>query len=103
MLGFIRMLQDVYSVYDKNLMLEVLRDVLEDKVGFSWQNAKAFFRSTALEVERGKLKWIDSAIIQKCRFIQCRINKSTDDTNMVPIKSTKQLPQGSSRCADFHT
>ena len=102
-LGFIRMLQDVDSVYDKDLMLEVLRDILEDSVDFSWQNAKAFFRSTALQVEQGKLKWSDYEVIQKRRFIQCRVNKSTNNAMVVPKKSTKQLSQGSSCCAAFQT
>ena len=76
-LGYVRMLRDSDSQFDNSIMLEMLENLMEDTIDFKWSNAKAFFRSVGLEIERGKLSWDNAMEIQKRRLIQCRVVKST--------------------------
>ena len=72
-LGYIRMLRDADSNFNLHIMMEILEDLLEDTDDFSWKNVKGYYKSLALAIEQGKLKWEDTAAIQKRRFTQCRV------------------------------
>ena len=100
MLGFICMLLDSGSEFDMHVMLEVAKDLLEDSIDFSWGNARAFYKATALDIEKGKLRWEDSNVIQKRRLVQCRVYKPVNNVSkpMGEKKSPKQMPQGFSSC-----
>ena len=101
-LGYIRMINDRHSVYDSQVMWNLLEDLLEDAIDFSWTNAKAFYKSTGLEVERGLLSWNDLEAIHKRRMIQSRIYRPNVNAN-VEKKTPKQMPPGSSCCALYQT
>ena len=101
-LGYIRMLRDADSKFNLPVMLEILEDLLEDAVDFSWKNVKGYFRSLGLDVEKGKMKWEDTAAIQKRRFTKCRVFKP-NTTSSSETKFVKTMPQGGSCCRLFQT
>ena len=99
-LGYIRMLRDADSKFNLHVMLEILEDLLEDTVDFSWKNVKGYYRSLGLDVEKGKVNWEDTAAIQKRRFTKCRVFKPTTKSSS-EIKFAKTMPQGGSCCKLF--
>ena len=96
-LGYIRMLRDPDSKFNLHVMLEILENLLEDTVDFSWKNVKGYYKSLALAIEQGKLKWEDTAAIQKRRFTQCRVFKP-NLKSASEIRFVKTMPQGGSCC-----
>ena len=102
-LGYVRMLRDADCAFDKEVMWEFLEDLMEDAIDFSWQNAKGFFKSTALEVEHGKLRWDDSMRMQKRRMIQCRVQKQPVKPQQQEKKATRQPSPGSMCCALYQS
>ena len=99
-LGYVRMLRDADSKFNLHVMLEILEDLLEDSVDFSWKNVKGYYKSLALDIERGKIKWDDTPAIQKRRFTKCRVFKPS--TNLLSESSAvKTMPQGGSCCSLF--
>ena len=70
---------------------------MEDTVDFSWKNVKGYYKSLALAIEQGKLKWEDTAAIQKRRFTQCRVFKA-NLMSASESSSVKTMPQGESCC-----
>ena len=101
-LGYIRMLRDTDSTFDKDVMLEVLEDLMEDTIDFSWGNAKGFYKSIGLEIERGKFAWDDSATIQKKRFTKCRVQKSGAKQEVKPKKQI-QVPDNAVCCPQYQS
>ena len=102
MLGYTRMVLDEKSTFDVHNSMVLLGDLCEDIVDFSWINVKAFYKSVALEVEYGKLKWSDTEAIQKRRNKAYRAVK----VNVKPVaepKYVKQMPNGGVCCALFQT
>ena len=99
-LGYIRMLRDTDSTFDKDVMLEILEDLMEDVIDFSWGNAKGFYKSIGLEIERGKFAWDDSATIQKKRFTQCRVQKAVEKQEVKPKKQI-QVPANAVCCPQY--
>ena len=75
-LGFIRMLQDPESKYDRDRMLEILRDLMEDAVDFGWGRARAFYGMIGLDVEQRQLSWTDEQTILKMRLTHFRAETS---------------------------
>ena len=106
-LGFVRMVMEDESAFDLRTMFELLGDILEDSVDFTWLNAKAFFKSIARDVEKGRLNWSDKDIIQKRRFTISRVFKPNNNNFKYPADTNsnfvKQMPSGGSCCALFQT
>ena len=101
-LGYLRMLTEPDSKFNFEVMIEILKDLYEDSVDFSWLNAKAFYKSIAVEVEHEKIKFEDSLLLQKCHMINCRFHKQNPRGN-TEKKSFKQMPQGGVCSALFQT
>ena len=91
MLGYVRMLRDIDSHCNAKIMLEILEDLLE----IFLRKMQKGFVDVLLKVGSGKLKWEESAIIQKHRFTKCRVYRPV-------AKTIKRKPvRESSCCAAF--
>ena len=96
-LGFLRMIRDPASKYDKDRMLEVLSDVMEDTIDFGWENAKGFYNMVGQDIEQNKLDWNDKQALLQMRLTHSR-------TVLPPAQSKPNKPVGSARakcCAAF--
>ena len=63
--GFLRMLRAPESTFNKERMLEILLEVMEDAAKFGWENARAFYGVVGLEVEHKRIEWTDKQEILK--------------------------------------
>ena len=85
-LGYLRMLDDPDSQFDRERMLSILKDILEDSVDFGWERAKAFYTMLGRQVEQRRLLWSDTEQILKLRLTHSRV--SIPDTSTKPKRQT---------------
>ena len=98
-LGYLRMLDDPASKFDRKIMLCLLKDVLEDAVDFGWDRARNFYQFLGWEVEKGRLKWSDTQQILKYRLTHSRIVLP-----VVPEKTPRPNPPAKIKsCTPYQT
>ena len=73
MLGYLIMLDSSRGKWDKEVMLDILKMLLQDTVDFAWENARNFYRMVGLDVEAGIRRWTDTDAIKDRRIIHSRI------------------------------
>ena len=71
-LGFLIMLDSPRGKWDKEVMLEILKMLLQDTVDFDWENARNFYLMVGLYVEAGVRRWTDMEAIRQQRIIHSR-------------------------------
>ena len=71
-LGFLIMLDSPRGKWDKEVMLEILKMLLQDTVDFDWENARNFYQMVGLDVEAGVRRWTDMEAIRQQRIIHSR-------------------------------
>ena len=70
--GFHSMLDNPRSKFDYTIMKDLLKDIMQDAMDFSWGNARAFYQLVGVDVESGILSWDDERRISKMRFTYSR-------------------------------
>ena len=71
-LGYLTMLDAHKEQWDKELMLDILKMLLQDTVDFAWENALNFYQMIGLDVEAGVRKWEDIEVIRQLRLVHSR-------------------------------
>ena len=100
-LGYLRMLDDPESQFDRDRMLSLLKDILEDCVDFGWEQARGFYAYLGNEVEQRRMKWSDTEQILKLRLTHARValpaatTKPARQTILAKIKTCAAFQKGS--------
>ena len=66
--GFMMMLNNPQSRFDRVVMTDLFTDILTDALSFPWEQVRNFYRVVASGVEMKRWTWTDSAQIQRLRF-----------------------------------
>ena len=70
--GFLGMLNGPKSKFDRELMLQLLENLMQDACDFGWENARDFYEMLGVDVERGQLSWDEVDTIHNLRMAYCR-------------------------------
>ena len=101
-LGYLTMLQNPRNGMDTDLMIGVLRMVVQDEIEFSWANARAFYQMVGIDVEKGHMKWEDSDKIRDMRLTYSR-QAYPQKKEQKETAQSKAAPAGMKCCAPFQT
>ena len=71
--GYLEMLDTARNAWDREVMLAMLKMLMQDAMDFSWSNALNFYSLIGVDVENGTKKWTDTEIIKDMRMIHCRV------------------------------
>ena len=101
--GFLTMLASPRCKMNKDIMVELLRNIMQDAMDYSWSNAQGFYETLGQEVEYGSLRWEDRDTINIYRMQYSRAlfpekKPEVKDTNRPALR---QAPQGMKCCAAF--
>ena len=66
--GFMMMLNNHQSRFDRVVMTDLFTDILTDALSFPWEQVRNFYRVVASGVEMKRWTWTDTAQIQRLRF-----------------------------------
>ena len=100
--GFLIMLKKTRNRMDREVMMPLLEMVMQDAVDYSWSNARDFYETLGLEVEKGQLEWTDTDTIRDYRMNYSRAvfpeKKETKETGKT---QPRQATSGMKCCAAF--
>ena len=100
--GFLNMIEMPGNDMDFRRMLNILRDLMQDAMEFSWPNARRFYETVGLQVEWGTLKWTDEERINHLRFTYARTNfPARKDDNDAAKPSLLPAPPGTKCCVPY--
>ena len=71
--GFLCMLESPKCKMDKEVMLGILRMLMQDAMDFSWEGVRAFYQMIGVDVETGDRRWTDSDDIRDLRMMHSRV------------------------------
>ena len=100
-LGYLMMLDARKDKWDKEVMLEILKMLMQDTVDFAWENALNFYKMIGLDVEAGVRRWDDTEAISRLRLVHSRTVYPEKKDNKEAKKPTgqKTTPQNLRCCA----
>ena len=90
--GFLAMINAQKSVFNREIMLALLENLMQDATDFGWDNARDFYEMLGIDVERGQLRWEESNTIHTLRMTYCR-------TIFPDKKPSKEGQKGPTRAA----
>ena len=70
--GFLTMLKAPKCPWDKEVMLEILRMMMEDSMDYAWESARSFFELFSIDVEQGTKSWANDKQIMDMRMLHSR-------------------------------
>ena len=70
--GFLAMLKAKKGKWVQQDMLDLLQNMMQDTMEFSWGNAVSFFETMETDMEKGTLKWVDLERIRELRMTYAR-------------------------------
>ena len=70
--GYLCMLENPKCPWDKDVMLDILKMLMQDTMDYAWENARAFYQLVGVDVEMGVRKWTDSKQIMDMRLLHSR-------------------------------
>ena len=105
-LGFMCMIESPHSKYDYCSMTRLFRNIMQDTVDFSWDNARNFYERVGLDVEKGVLQWSDEETIRDMRMTYARIvfparKESKESKETGPRPTPPSAPTGMKCCATY--
>ena len=65
--GYMQMVDQTAAWFDRAIMWDLLKSMMEDATEFPWANVKNFFLIIGSQVENERLEWADTVTIDKCR------------------------------------
>ena len=71
-LGFLMMLDARKDKWDREVMLDILKMLMQDTVDFAWEKALNFYKMIGLDVEAGIRRWEDTEVIGRLRLVHSR-------------------------------
>ena len=105
--GFVCMLNAPQCQLDRDRMIRLLGEVMQDSVDFSWENARNFYEMASLAVEKGRLNWADEAVVNQMRMTYSRTNvqQKREQREAAPAPAQRQplqaAPAGMKCCATY--
>ena len=100
--GFLAMINAPKSVFDREIMLRLLEDLMQDATDFGWDNARDFYEMLGVDVERGQLRWEDANTIHMLRMTYCRTVFPEKRTGKEGQKGqSRAAPPGTRCCASY--
>ena len=91
--GFLHMVDQPESKFDRQVMWDILKAMMEDATEYPWPNVRNYFWIVGSHVENDRLKWSDHDEIQRLRA------KHAQKHELVAIKaSTTARPTEKLRC-----
>ena len=70
--GFLEMLDAPDAKWDRRVMLQILKMLMQDAMDFSWANARGFYGLLGVDVESGTKSWNDTDTVRDMRMIHSR-------------------------------
>ena len=70
--GYLTMLINPRNGMDQEIMIPLLRMVMQDAVDYSWSNARNFYETLGIVVKKGDMQWSDSDTIREYRMTYSR-------------------------------
>ena len=70
--GFLKIALSEKTEARKDIMLHHLKEIMEDSMHFSWENARNYHGILLQQFEQGRLSWADTGEIQRLRQIHAR-------------------------------
>ena len=95
--GYISRLQECKDSKVRELMLDHLVELMQDIDDLGFESARSFHGMILVEMEQDRLKWTDTALIQKLRtqfYLSYKVGKTVKDAN----KNTAVEP-----CTDWNS
>ena len=65
--GYLHMVDQQGSKFDRDIMWDLLKMMMEDVAEYPWANVKNFFRILGSHIENDRVKWFDTQSIQQLR------------------------------------
>ena len=102
--GFLKMLAAPDCKLDSGFMINMLTDIMQDAMEFSWPNARSFYEQVGINVEMGMIQWTDEQAVGKLRMQYSRTVfpavKDTKEYNKTPLV---QAPPNTKCCVPYQT
>ena len=94
--GYMQMVDQPGAQFDKKVMWDLLKAVLEDAVEFSWPNVRNFFWIVGNQVENDRLAWSETVKIEKMRAKysqkhELEVKPHKPDTQQTPQAPAERL------------
>ena len=100
--GFLKMLKSSTNKMDSEVMMPLLTNLLQDKIDYSWANARDFYETIGKEVEKGALEWTDTDTMRDYRMTYSRAVFPEKKEAKEGVKTQpRQAPPGAKCCAAF--
>ena len=100
--GFLKMLLAPKCKLDSARMIDMLMNIMQDAMEFSWPSARNFYEQVGINVEMGMIKWTDDNAIEQLRMQYARtvfpVAKETKDYAKAPLV---QAPPNTRCCVAF--
>ena len=66
--GYLQMIRNPKNGFDQDIMMQILSDMMEDALSYSWDHVRNFYRVLASHIEMEKIAWTDSSRISGLRY-----------------------------------
>ena len=101
--GFLMMIDSPKCKWDRDVMLEILKMLMQDTMDFAWENARAFYEMVGVDVEYGLKKWDDTEAIMKARLLHSRtvLPEKKENKETKKPAGNKLAGQGTKCCAPY--
>ena len=93
--GFMQMIDRPDARFDRQVMWNLLKDVMEDATEYPWANVLNFFLVVGSNIENDRLRWTDTDEIQKLRI------KHSQKHEIVQKKAQQQAPEKPTYCGPY--
>ena len=96
--GFLCMLENPKCKMDSKRMMTILRDMMQDTIDFTWQNALGFYEMVGVDVEYGVLLWSDTDRIKEMRMTYARTTFPDKKENKEGAKAQPKMAPAAMKC-----
>ena len=103
--GFLCMIEAPHANYDFRYMIRVLRNIMQDTIDFSWENARGFYQMVGADVGQGAMKWSDSEVVKEMRMTYARTvfppNSDSKEAKETTRPALQSAPAGMKCCVAY--
>ena len=102
--GFVQMLKSPKCEWNRDTMLDILGNLMEDSMDYAWENARAFYLLVGIDVEQGVRTWEDTDQITTMRLLHSRAvfpDKKENKEQQKKPTNTKAVSPNTKYCALF--
>ena len=95
--GFMQMVDQPDAAFDRQIMWELLKTLMEDATEYPWENVKNFFGVVGSHVENDRMEWSDTDSIAKLRVKHLQKHEVVSVTPVAAAPRTKFAIAGPTR------